>query len=257
MDPYLEARWSDVHAKLIGFIGETLQPKLPSALRARAEERVLVEAEQDEPVRAYRADIAVVETGRSVTEAAPSATAVAAIEPVVVRRFRGPLIDRFIQIIDVTSGNRVVTAIEILSPWNKGPGRLNKDYLRKLEDYEAGEVSVVEIDLLRYPPRGRLPVSEVDIPVHRRAPYMVCVSRGGEPDLWKAYPISLRAPLPRIPIPLRRSDEDIGLELQPLIERVYVSGGHDDIDYRKPLDPPLQPEDATWTDELLKAAGKR
>ena len=36
MDPYLESRWSDVHVKLIGFIGEALQPLLPPALRARS-----------------------------------------------------------------------------------------------------------------------------------------------------------------------------------------------------------------------------
>jgi hypothetical protein len=49
---------------------------------------------------------------------------VATVEPVVVQYYDGPVIDRFIQIIDTTSGNRVVTAIEILSPWNKAQGLL-------------------------------------------------------------------------------------------------------------------------------------
>jgi hypothetical protein len=40
------------------------------------------------------------------------------------------------------------------------------------------------------------------------------------------------------------------LELQPLITRVYAAGGHDDIDYRKPPDPPLEPDDAAWAAEL-------
>ncbi|HZK82825.1 MAG TPA: DUF4058 family protein [Humisphaera sp.] len=44
MDPYLEQRWSDVHVKLIGFVGEAIQPLLPRALRARAEERILLDA---------------------------------------------------------------------------------------------------------------------------------------------------------------------------------------------------------------------
>lgn len=77
------------------------------------------------------------------------------------------------------------------------------------------------------------------------------------PDRWYVYPIALRAPLPRIPIPLRPSDADIGLELQPLIERVYTAGGHDDIDYSRPANPPLEGDDAAWADELLKKAGKR
>ena len=115
----------------------------------------------------------------------------------------------------------------------------------------------MEIDLLRYPPRGRLRVTEGDIPIQRRMPYCVCVRYGWLPEEWDVYPINLRHPLPRIPIPLRRSDGDIGLELQPLIERVYVAGGHDDIDYARPADPPLEGEDAAWAQALLGAAGRR
>ena len=44
MDPYLEARWSDVHVKLVAYIGEALQPMLPRGLRARSEQRVLLES---------------------------------------------------------------------------------------------------------------------------------------------------------------------------------------------------------------------
>ncbi|MGA2497483.1 MAG: DUF4058 family protein [Tepidisphaeraceae bacterium] len=44
MDPYLEKRRSDVHVGLIASIGESLQPKLPAALRARIVERVLSDA---------------------------------------------------------------------------------------------------------------------------------------------------------------------------------------------------------------------
>src|SRR4051812_35491605 len=116
MDPYLEARWSDVHAMLIATIKEALQPRLPAGLRARSEERVLLE------------DLATP-------------------EPFVIEFQDGPAIDRFLQIIDVTNGNRVVTAIEILSPWNKAPGRLNDAYRRKVTDYAGASVNVVEIDL--------------------------------------------------------------------------------------------------------------
>ncbi len=257
MDPYLEARWSDVHATLIALSKEALQPQLPPALRARSEERVLVEEEEAASQRQYQSDVAVVDTGRHAAEARASGTALATVDPVVVHYYEGPVIDRFIHIVDVTSGNRVITAIEILSPWNKGPGRLNKDYLRKLTDYARGEVSVVEIDLLRDPPRGRLPVSQKDLPAHRRTPYLVCVRRGWRLDQWEVYPVSLREPLPRIPVPLRESDGDVGLELQPLIERVYVAGGHDDIDYARSPQTPLEGEDAAWVDTLLKTVGKR
>ena len=65
MDPYLESRWSDVHSALIIAIREALQPRLPSNLRARSEERVLLEAGGDEDDATYRADVAVVETRKT------------------------------------------------------------------------------------------------------------------------------------------------------------------------------------------------
>lgn len=267
MDPYLEARWSDVHARLIAYIGETLQPLLPHGLRARAEERVLLE-EDEGAGRALRPDVAVIDTGRrgaasragearqARTGRAAKGAAATTIEPVFIRFESGPHVDRSVQIIDVTTGNRVITAIEVLSPWNKAPGRLNVHYMRKLDTYVEGGVSVVEIDLLRGS-RGRLRVDSVDLPLRRREAYLVCVLRAWAADRWEAYPIALRRPLPAVPIPLRRTDRDVPLELQPLIDRVYAGGGHDDIDYTAPPDPPLDPEDSEWAEKLLAAARRR
>jgi hypothetical protein len=257
MDPYLEARWSDVHGRLIGLISEAIQPNLPRALRARMEERVLLETVDQEPLGAYRPDIAVVQTGRDPLGRPAGADAVATVEPVAIEFYDAPQVDRFIHIVDATSGNRVVTAIEVLSPWNKGPGQGNKEYRRKIDDYARADVSVVEIDLLREPARGRLRVTEAEIPADRRAPYVVCVCFQQNPSRWYAYPMSIRQPLPRIPIPLRATDPTIGLDLQPLIEHAYIAGGHDDIDYTRPADPPLRGDDAVWADQLLKAAGRR
>jgi hypothetical protein len=47
-------------------------------------------------------------------------------------------------------------------------------------------------------------------------------------------------------------DPQILLELQPVIDRIYVAGGHDDIDYTKPPEPSLTDADATWAVELLR-----
>jgi len=255
MDPYLEARWSDVHAKMIGFIGEAIQPLLPRDLRARAEERILLEtdAEDDPPTTAYRSDVAVVETrSPSRTVGLQASGTVALIEPVVIRRFPTPALDRWVQIVDVSTGNRVITAIEILSPWNKMSGRLNRQYHRKLDDYARAGVSVAEIDLLRSPSRSRLAVTEADIPPDKRTAYVACVRLGWESEIWRAYPLPLRSPLSAFPIPLRQADGQVPLELQPIIDRIYVAGGHDDIDYSQPPEPPLGPADAAWAADLLK-----
>src|SRR5215218_6812870 len=63
MDPYLESRWSDVHATLIALIKEVLQPSLPRALRARSEERVLLETLEGDVLKRYAPDVAVITQG--------------------------------------------------------------------------------------------------------------------------------------------------------------------------------------------------
>jgi hypothetical protein len=199
--------------------------------------------------------VAVVETkrGSAATAAVPRS---AVFDPVLVAFFNEPEVDRFVQIIDTTSGNRVITVIEFLSPWNNGAGELNKQYRKKLKNYRRAGVNIVEIDLLRSH-RERLDVGQVDMPPNRRAPYLTGVWRATDPMHWALHPMPLRQPLPQVPIPLRENDADVLLDLQPLIERVYVAGGHDDIDYRKPSQPPLEGDDAAWADQLLRSAGKR
>jgi hypothetical protein len=74
------------------------------------------------------------------------------------------------------------------------------------------------------------------------------------------HPISLRSPLPSIPIPLRRNDPEVRLDLQPLLDAAYVNGRYERrlrLAYTRPLDPPLHEEDAAWADDLLRAAGRR
>ena len=114
MDPYLEARSSDVHVSLVAYIGESLQPHLPSDLRARADERLVENVEETHARRYIGPEFGPLRTDHQCDQRQPGDYAV----------------------------------IEILSPWNKGAGRLNKDYRKKLEDYARAEVSVVEIDLL-------------------------------------------------------------------------------------------------------------
>jgi hypothetical protein len=264
MDPYLEARWPDVHSKLIAFLSEALQETLPPALRARSEERVLVEEEEEggaEPkfTGVYASDIAVVDLGPNYERRGKYASQHGAIvaEPIRIKHYEAPETERVIHIIDRTNGNKIITAIEILSPWNKASGRLNKDYRKKLRDYDDAGVNVVEIDLLRNPGRGNMRITEGDLPLERRTPYLICIGDAQKPGGWDVYPVSIRAPLPTIPIPLRPQDKPARLDLQPLIQRVYKAGGHDDIDYTKPLDPALSPEDTQWVDQLLRGAGKR
>lgn len=257
MNPYLEARWGDVHTSLCALIRAALQPALPPGLRARAEEEVLLELPSGKIIQRFKADGVVVES-RGAGSDAPRGGAVATVEPVVVRRSPRVIPRRWVQVIDTTAGNRLVTAIEILGPGNKAAGALNRYYRRKLRAYIKAGVNVVEIDLLRSS-RKRLEVRTEDLPDERQAPYLVCVHRAvvdEENDEWdwEVYPMPLRDPLPTVPIPCRATDPDVPLALQPLIDRIYVDGGHDDIDYAKPPPRPrLSEEDQAWVASLVAA----
>jgi hypothetical protein len=130
MAPYLEQFWRDIHARCIIYAANQLQARLPADLRARVEKRVFVESVFG-VARSVYPDIRVVERGRG----RPATTAVepgpAAAEPLVIYLPDEPVAERYIEIIDVGSGRRVVTVIEVLSLSNKSPGEGQELYGRK------------------------------------------------------------------------------------------------------------------------------
>jgi hypothetical protein len=248
MDPYLEQRWGDVHSSLCVGIRSTLQPILPGGLRARAKEDVLLESQDDEDIQNYEPDITIVETGDANELAEPGGLALA-VQPVAVRHIRRPKRRRWVEILDTSNSNRMITAIEILSPGNKAAGRLNQSYREKIaQNLEAG-ANVVEVDLLRSS-RKRLAVPAYEIPEDRRADNYTCLCRATDSDLWLVYPMPLRQALPTVPIPCRETDADVPLDLQPIIDRIYLEGAHDDLDYSQPPEPPFTSADAEWAAEL-------
>ena len=132
---------------------------------------------------------------------------IAVAEPLVVHLEQDePVRQGFIEIIDIKSGRRVVTVIEVLSPSNKlaGPGR--ELYVKKQEELRAGGVNLVELDLLRTGSRV-LSVPFDRLPEGHRTPYAACVRRGWKPFEVEFYRIPLRERLPAIahPAPSRRS----------------------------------------------------
>ena len=256
MHPYLQRRWSDIHVKLLAFLGESLQELLPDGFAARAEERVLLEDGGGLTGQWYRPDTAVVELRTSDATGSTSAGAEIEDDGTTVDYVAEPEVDRWLQIIDTTDGTRIVTAIEILSPGNKDAGPLNRDYRRKLAEYARAGVNVVEVDLL-LGSRDRLPVRRTDLPAGLRTPYRIAVKRAASPGRWVCYPVPVRRPIPRVGVPLRPTDADVVMDLQPLLRRAYRAAGHFDIDYGRDPDPPLSAADAAWADALLRAAGRR
>ena len=214
-----------------GGICDQLQTRLPADLRARVEERVFVE-----PVfgvsRSVYPDIRVVERGRGRSAATAVEPGPAEDEPLVIYLPDEPVMERYIEIIDVGSGRPVVTAVEVLSLSNKLPGEGQELYRRKQQELRDGHANLVEIDLLRAGDR-LLSVGASRIPVAYRTPYQVCVYRAtADIPCYEIYRVPLRERLPVIKIPLRLTDPDIPLDLQALIDQCYHNGGYDeDIDY--------------------------
>jgi hypothetical protein len=255
MDPYLEQHWGDVHASCIIYARDQLQEYLPNDLRARVEERVFVESPQEKERTIYP-DVRVIERESRKGPAVAPAGGLAVAEPLVIHLGDEPVSQGFIEILDVGSGKRIVTVIEVLSLSNKVPGEGQKLYLHKQRELKDGRVSLVEIDLLRAGKRVTNAPPE-RIPETHRTPYQVCVRRGWESTAVEIYRVPLRERLPIIKVPLRETDADVPLDLQALIDQCYRNGRYDDLNYTADPNPSLDPADAAWADELLRGQGLR
>jgi hypothetical protein len=250
MDPYLErpAIWPDFHDSLIAELRRELPPILRPKYVALTQDRLFV-VESDRPIRP---DVAVLETGFARTQASAVA-AVAADEPIVLEMVREEVREPFIQIIEPAAGNRIVTAIEVLSPDNKTAGAGRDLYIQKREEFWRAGTHLVEIDLLR----GGLPTVRVDagqladaekhssrMPSSWR--YMVAVTRL-LPTRRELYPVPLEQRLPRIRIPLAHKDPDVVLDLQAAFARTWEAGPYPELlRYDEPPPGPLTDEEIAF-----------
>ena len=140
-----------------------------------------------------------------------------------------------------------MTSIEVLSPSNKRPGTEGWElYQRKRQSLLLGDVSLVEIDLLRG--GQRMPMLDP----WPDSPYTLLVARARAQlcTVWRAH--SLR-PLPPIPVPLTKPDHDILVDLQPMIGEIYQRFRYArSIDYGKTLTPPLDAAEALQLEKTLR-----
>lgn len=257
MNPYLESRWPDVHSRLIGYLADKIAARLPDGLVARAEERISVDTVPFDGDH-YRSDVAVSELwkeGIPPKWSPPSEDGeLVADEPDVLTLLSSET-ERWLEI--RTVNGKVVTAIEILSPINKHPGRGRDGYLEKQAAYLNSDANLVIIDLLR---GGEtiLPIPADAAEKSIGVPYHICVARAIRPYHRELYRIPLRQKLPVFRIPLRPTDPDLLIDLQPLIDRCYEMGGYWQQSYQDdPLPALNSPDDLAWIDAQLRAAGLR
>jgi len=270
MDPYLEAPeiWPDLHDRLASEISTVLNSTLPSPYYARLEMRPEVGIVEHGPaLRRIVPDVAVARPARD--------TAGAGVAVLTAARTRispsfeveipvEPIRHALVEIRDPTRGHRLVTLIEIASPANKRPGQDRKAYLRKQREVLDSDANLIELDLLRSgerlvgPSLGQI-IDELNPPPD----YVVLVNRAWQrlEDFagQQIFPIAVTEPLPCIPVPLRKGQDEVPLDLQFVFQRAYDSGPYrrGAVDYGGPPDPALPDELAAWADACLRPAGAR
>jgi hypothetical protein len=258
MDPYIEGHrlWPDFHDDLIGEIKRSLATRLPERYFVQTGERsyIVLAGTDEKEAKPMYPDVGIEKVGpRGRTTKAGGGPAVAEPEAddsaVTMRAFvEDHFRENFIEIYEAEPEMRLVTCIEVLSPTNKRRGTKGwKLYLRKRNALMLGDANLVEIDLLRG--GRRMPMVEP----WPDSPYYLLVGREDRVPYCRVYPAYFDRPLPEIPVPLTGNDSDLPLTLQPMIEAVYERSRYGRrLDYAKPLDPPLAPEQLDWLQGQLR-----
>lgn len=252
MDPYIERSeiWPDFHDSLIAAIRGLLQPLLRPRYAALTQDRLYV-VEADRPIRP---DVAAIRTSREEPQSAAATLEVDA--PAVFQLWREEIRQPLIHIIEPAAGNRLVTAIEVLSPDNKqqGPGRIS--YLKKRDELWDGAANLVEIDLLREgEPTVRVSGEQLDSLDPWR--YLVAVTRCS-PSQQEVYAVALQHRLPRVAVPLIAEDEDVALDLQAAFDRCWNEGPYPELlEYTQKPPGALTDAETKWCEQILREAGLR
>lgn len=250
MDPFVEGqRGRDFHHGLIAVIQQRLVPSVRPKYAVDVEEYVYV-VKSDDEVKPVAPDVSVTrpETWDDAPLGAGPGT-LTALRPVVRTLPKVVRIRQAFLVIRTLDDETVITALEVLSPWNKSGGR--QEYLNKRDNVLASTANLVEIDLLRG--GQRLPTVE-PLP---SGDYFVFVSRPERRPEIDVFAWPLRAPLPTIPVPLADGDPDVPLDLQSLFTDVYDRAGYDyALHYDRPIQRTLDAAEAVWVNQVLRRSGE-
>ncbi len=200
-------------------IARQLGPQLPGYYQLSAE---LVVKENEGPdiegkPGFYRPDIGVVQTSHRTEQ--DGSDNVATLTPPSRQVTMSMPKQRELRIRDVRN-QRLVTAIEVLSPSNK-KGLGSTRHAFKLQSYWDASVSTVDIDLLR---RGEYPYANEELQLKPTDDAVtdyriISVIPQGPASVWE---FGVLNQLPTIPIPLNPTDQPIVLNLQRAFTELYA-----------------------------------
>ena len=237
MDPYLEGHlWPDVHNSLAYLIKVHLAAQLPDDYLVHLNSYTVEDTSPEEDVGIMYPDVEVFRRAKQVREpdanyadqTTPETIVLPTVKPVDVRIPCVEIRDR--------KKNKLITAIEILSPVNKRQPGLEPYREKRLRLHYAG-VHLLEIDLLR---RGQRPLAHPYLPA---AHYIVTLTRAGQ-GRTQVWAMDVKTPLPVVPVPLKKSHRDIALDLGRAMRELYDQGYFSkSIDYSEAPPPPACTED--------------
>ena len=247
------ALWPGVHNRLITAIADDLTAGRPEILRRRRA-AYLRHVDHGRPGR-IRPDVLV---GRSrsrkriPTPGQPATAGAGVLAKDVEVPVEVQVEDWYLEIRLVGTG-KLVTVVEVLSPWNKAPGQGRKEYLRKRKHIFKTRTSLVEVDLLR---GGRpMPVNSTD---NEERAYRILVSPGRTRPRAELYAFEVRQPIPAIPIPLLPQDPGPLLYLNSVLHSLYERARFDLVlDYARPPVPPLEGEDVARAKRSSRTVNRR
>lgn len=259
MDPYLENvnRWPGVHDGMIAAMRAILNPLLPPNYVAVINERCRV---QSDVPRSIYPDV-FLRPKRSV-ESVPHSRGGSAImalpdPPIIVKAASEEERKTYLEIVDVSDNQRIITEIELLSPSNKTSGKEDRVfYLQKQKEILYSRTHLLEIDLLR---TGFPTVSAYSNNYgSHEGDYLICLHRACQLEQYETWPVKMTDRLPCVAVPLDEGVPDVALDLQAVFDRNYDEGAYSSqIDYSRDPFPPLSEDQAKWADVLLREKGLR
>ena len=257
MDPYLEGYlWPDVHQALAGKIRQQLTPLVRPHYTVRLAVYVVEDTSPEHEIGIMYPDIDILQRDtahevplRSTAPASarphaqasptPATCALPVLAPVTVQI-------PYIEIRD-RAHNQLITGIEILSPVNKRDPGLQTYRQKRHRLHQAG-VHVLELDLLR---RGTRALAHPRLPA---TAYCIALTRA-RTNITEIWAVSIRDPLPCVPVPLRPPDTDVVLDLPTALAAIYEEAAYDlSLDYTQPPPPPTFSEaEQQWLHMVVRS----
>lgn len=247
MDPYLEGYlWPDVHNHLAAVFSELLAPQIAPKYVSRLNPYTVKDTAPETEIGIMYPDVGVFKPNNLLKEPEVTYGSRKIItEPTVIIPDNKaiPVNIPVIEIRDVAK-NRLITAIEILSPVNKRKPGL-EPYQEKRMDLHRSGVHLLEIDLLR---RGTRPLVHPQLP---QSDYLALLMRAGTRRT-EAWAFNVNEELPVLPVPLVGPDPDAKLDLKHALDLIYErSLYHLSIDYQKDPPPPEFSEELrSWLQQV-------